>query len=257
MLMRRREHKVIKRSEDRISLREVARTAVAVVVFASFAGRARAEMYYTRDADGAYHFTNMPTAGSMPFVPTEPLARLPEDDRPADRRRMQPARDTSQYDDLIAEYANTHSVDPGLVKAVIRGESAFNRLAVSEKGASGLMQLMPETARRHGCRNVFDARQNIEAGVKHLRMLLDGYDDLPRALAAYNAGSAAVDRYRGVPPYAETRDYVTRVLRFHRVYQYRQRLPRRSAARHPGVAISFSRVGARTATAGPAADRTR
>ncbi|MGH7823407.1 MAG: lytic transglycosylase domain-containing protein, partial [Candidatus Binatia bacterium] len=94
-----------------------------------------------------------------------------------------------------------------------------NRHAVSPKGARGLMQLMPRTARHWGVRNVYDARENIRGGIRHLRMLMDRYRNrLTHVLAAYNAGVAPVERYRGIPPYRETRTYVTRVLRYRQQY---------------------------------------
>jgi len=113
----------------------------------------------------------------------------------------------------IREVAERNGVDPALVEAVIRVESAFNPWAVSPKGAQGLMQLMPRTANALGVRDSFNPRQNIEGGVRHLRYLLDRYPgNLSLALAAYNAGEGAVDYYGGVPPYAETRQYVQKVL---------------------------------------------
>jgi hypothetical protein len=113
----------------------------------------------------------------------------------------------------IREIAARYAVDPALVEAVIRVESAGNPWAVSRKGAQGLMQLMPQTAYALGVRDAFDPRQNIEGGVRHLRYLIDRYPgDLSLALAAYNAGERAVDQYRGIPPYTETRQYVQRVL---------------------------------------------
>ncbi len=113
--------------------------------------------------------------------------------------------------EIVDQTAAQYGVDPLLVHAVIHCESAYNRLAVSPKGAEGLMQLIPETARRMGVRNSFDARQNIEGGVRYLGELQARFDDLRLVLAAYNAGEAAVERYAGIPPYAETQEYVYRV----------------------------------------------
>jgi transglycosylase-like protein with SLT domain len=117
------------------------------------------------------------------------------------------------YSNLIRETAARYDVAPELVASVIRVESNFEPRAVSPKGARGLMQLMPRTAAMLGVRDSFDVRQNIEGGVRHLRDLLDLYQsNISLALAAYNAGAQAVARYGGVPPYAETQAYVTRVL---------------------------------------------
>lgn len=119
----------------------------------------------------------------------------------------------SQYDELITRAANDHSLDPRLVKSVMLVESGFNPAAVSPKGARGLMQLMPATARGHGVRDIHDPAQNINGGTKYLSKLLDLFGgNLEKSLAAYNAGENAVARYGGVPPYAETRDYVRKAL---------------------------------------------
>ena len=115
-------------------------------------------------------------------------------------------------DALIRKLSERYELPPDLVRAVIRQESAFDPFAVSVKGAQGLMQLMPGTARRFGVQDVFDPAENVLGGVKYLRFLMDRYEgDTRLALAAYNAGEGAVDRYEGVPPYAETRDYVERI----------------------------------------------
>lgn len=119
----------------------------------------------------------------------------------------------SAFDDLIDAAAREHSVDPKLVKSVMLVESGFNPAAISRKGARGLMQLMPATAAEHGVSDIHDPRQNIRAGARHLSRLLSTYGgDLTRTLAAYNAGEGAVDRYSGVPPYAETQLYVRKTL---------------------------------------------
>jgi hypothetical protein len=112
---------------------------------------------------------------------------------------------------LVEKSAREHNVDPLLVQSVIQVESNYNHYAVSPKGAEGLMQLMPGTARMLGVSNSFDPAQNIEAGVKYLRYLQNVYQDDRLALAAYNAGPKAVDKYKGAPPYLETQDYVNHV----------------------------------------------
>src|SRR5712691_11518098 len=119
-----------------------------------------------------------------------------------------------RYAPVIDRVATRYGVHPDLIDSVIRIESAFNPRAVSRKGARGLMQLMPETAAGLGVGDPFDPRENIEGGVRHLRALMDRFDnDLPLVLAAYNAGEQAVIQYGGIPPYPQTRQYVSRILR--------------------------------------------
>ena len=115
------------------------------------------------------------------------------------------------YRGIITRLADTHGVDARLIHAVISVESAYRPRARSRKGARGLMQLMPATARQYGVRNAYHANANLDAGVRHLKMLLDRFA-LRDAIAAYNAGEAAVRRFGGVPPFRETRTYVERVL---------------------------------------------
>jgi soluble lytic murein transglycosylase-like protein len=116
--------------------------------------------------------------------------------------------------DIIDRIADEQGVESHLVHSVIRAESNYNANAVSPKGAQGIMQLIPATARRFGVSNAFDAKDNIQGGVRYLRFLLDYYQgDYPKAIAAYNAGEGAVDKYNGIPPFAETQNYVYQVAR--------------------------------------------
>jgi soluble lytic murein transglycosylase-like protein len=124
--------------------------------------------------------------------------------------------------DLVDRVSREHGLDPKLVDAVVRVESSYNPYAVSRKGAMGLMQLMPETARRLGVSDPFDAEQNVRGGVREVARLVDRYNgNLQLALAAYNAGEGAVARFRGVPPFRETRDYVSRILSIYTGKPYR------------------------------------
>ena len=116
------------------------------------------------------------------------------------------------YADLISTIAAAHKVDARLVHAVIEQESNYEARARSKKGARGLMQLMPDTARQYGVRNSYDPKANLEAGIRHLKDLMSRLE-LPLALAAYNAGEATIKRYGGLPPYAETQNYVRSILR--------------------------------------------
>jgi len=177
-------------------------------LLASFlAGPARADIYVYKDSQGTLHFTNVPGhSGYQPVI---------REWGSGGGAGLAPAR----FEERIRASSERHGVDPHLVRAVMRAESAFDAQARSHKGAQGLMQLMPETARLHNVSNVYDPDENIDAGVRHLRMLLDRYQgDLQLTLAAYNAGIKAVEKHGGVPPYPETREYIRRVLEYHQRY---------------------------------------
>ncbi len=118
----------------------------------------------------------------------------------------------SIYAELISAAAQTHGVDPILVQALIQVESNYQPRARSHKGAMGLMQLMPATAREYRVRNAYDPKANVDAGVRKLKSLIDKYGVFDLALAAYNAGEGAVERFKGIPPYRETQNYVSRIL---------------------------------------------
>lgn len=127
--------------------------------------------------------------------------------------------DPGAYDKLIKRMADQHNMEFSLVKAVMHAESSFNPYATSQKGASGLMQLMPKTAEQYGVNDIYDPVQNIDAGVRHLKYLSGLFRNKPHlVVAAYNAGENAVKRHHGVPPYPETKKYVRKVLRFKRRY---------------------------------------
>ncbi len=129
------------------------------------------------------------------------------------------ALDPTQISSLVTQASTTNGVPAGLVRAVLMAESSGDPSAISLAGAQGLMQLMPGTAAQCGIVNAFDANENVQCGSAYLKELLDRYhDDVTLAVAAYNAGPGAVDRYHGVPPYAETRAYVARVISAYRSY---------------------------------------
>lgn len=127
--------------------------------------------------------------------------------------------DPTAYDAIIRAKAREHKMDFALVKAIVHVESSFNPYAVSERGARGLMQVLPETAKRHGIHNIYDPAQNIEAGIRHLKYLATLFNNKNHLiLAAYNAGENAVLRHNGIPPYTETQLYVRKVLQMKRQY---------------------------------------
>lgn len=138
-----------------------------------------------------------------------------------------------RWNSAIEALAAEHALDPALVHAVVETESNYNPYAISPKGAEGLMQLMPPTARRFGVANSFNSFENLRGGVRYLRYLLDLFGDEKLAVAAYNAGEKAVIRYGGIPPFAETRDYVRKVTQR---YEQSRRQPQQGAAGPPPVA---------------------
>jgi hypothetical protein len=139
----------------------------------------------------------------------EPVAAGPAETRPVATTGS--VLDATPYGEIISAMSEAHGVDPLLVRALIQVESNYKPQARSRKGAMGLMQLMPSTARVYNVRNPFDPKANIEAGIKHLKSLIDRYGT-ELALAAYNAGEGAVAKFNGIPPYRETRTYVSRIL---------------------------------------------
>ncbi len=169
---------------------------------------ASADVYVFKDKQGVLTFTNVPNHQGFHRVLRDSNGQIGS------------ASATNSYEDLIRAASDRYDIDADLIRAVIRVESNFNSTARSTKGAMGLMQLMPETARLHNVLDAYEPSDNIEGGVRHLKMLLGRYQgDLQLSLAAYNAGSGAVEKYGGIPPFAETRDYVRRVLNHYDSYR--------------------------------------
>jgi soluble lytic murein transglycosylase-like protein len=185
-------------------------------------------VYKYTDADGTIVYTNV-----MPKGPQAARARRVEGTFRAAPEKTAPARVTkysderlAQYDALITEAAIRYKIPPALVRAVMHTESAFDPQAVSHMGASGLMQLMPQTAQEMFVKDIFDAKENIEGGVRYLRVLANEFDgDMVKMVAAYNAGPDNVRKYGGaVPPFAETQAYVRKVISLYFQYKEQDRL---------------------------------
>ena len=173
------------------------------------------DIYTYVDENGVRHFTNVPHLNSVQYKiyikEKEPFPKSPA-----------PSSESSstRYDHLIAEASRRYGVNELLLKAIIKVESDFNPRAVSEKGAKGLMQLMPENIQAFQVSDPFDPRENIMGGTRYIRRMINRYDGkLSLALAAYNAGPDKVDQYRRVPPYQETQEFVKRVLDYYRLFQ--------------------------------------
>ena len=174
-----------------------------------FSPKVFADVYVYQDKNGVMTFTNVPTHTGFRRV-------LKESNGPG----IAASPLNFSYDSLIRTASGRYRIDADLIRAIIKTESDFNAAARSQKGAMGLMQLMPDTARLHNVVNAYDPGENVEGGVRHFKMLLDRYQgNLELSLAAYNAGSAAVEKHQGIPPFAETREYVRRVLRFYDSYR--------------------------------------
>ena len=174
---------------------------------------AKPAVYKFIDARGVIHFSNAPSDSRYRVIKPRPKATGSSPKARADLPI------NHGYDSLIMREARANRLDPALIKAVIAAESNFSPRAVSRAGAQGLMQLMPKTAEQLGVEDPFGEAENVSGGTRYLREMLDRYGDLSRALAAYNAGPKAVDRYRGIPPYPETKAYVKRVLAYYRGYR--------------------------------------
>jgi soluble lytic murein transglycosylase-like protein len=188
----------------------LSRTVLAIAVsIAAVPAVAQAQIYVWRDAAGNLVLSDR---AKDPSAQTYTVTKASTTVDAGFRTTTATTRRGAQFDHLIEENAAVHGVSPHLVRAVIQQESGFNPGARSHKGAMGLMQLMPATAEELGVTNPYDPSQNIRAGVQYLKGLLVKFaENVELALAAYNAGPTAVTRYGAIPPYRETRDYVTRI----------------------------------------------
>lgn len=170
-----------------------------------------ADIYRFQDERGVWHYSNLRNDPRFRLY-----MRTPNHNKPA-------AQYIRDYDEAITRASRQFRVEPSLIKAVIRAESAFDRRAVSRKGAQGLMQLMPDTAHQMEVADPFDPEENILGGTRYLSLMLERFqNNVQLALAAYNAGPERVEQYRGIPPFPETRTFVERVLRFYDQYDAAQ-----------------------------------
>jgi soluble lytic murein transglycosylase-like protein len=190
-----------------------------VVLYASIFvtnGTASADIYRYEDEEGIVHFTDAPTDKRFKVF----MRDLKKDKELRTKLKYASTVNPAEFEHLIKTCSEKYGVNPSLVKAVIHAESGYNPNAVSSKGASGLMQLMPSTAKSLKVADRFNPKDNVEGGVKYLRFLLDTFrGDVSLAVAAYNAGLNKVAKYGGIPPYNETRTYVNRVLSYMKSYQ--------------------------------------
>jgi soluble lytic murein transglycosylase len=169
----------------------------------------QADIYRYIDENGVMHFTNTPTSSVQNY-------RIYVKEKPKTTRWYS----SEKYDDLISDASERFGVAFPLLKAIIKAESDFDPYAVSKKGATGLMQIMPENFEPLGLQDPFDPWQNINAGARYFKQMYDRFKGkLALSLAAYNAGPTAVDRYKTIPPYEETEEYVRRVLKYY--YNYK------------------------------------
>lgn len=186
------------------------------IVASAFASSSYADIYRFEDSEGVLHFTDNPTDKRFKIF----MRDVKKDKLLRTKLKFASSVNPSEYNEIIKTYSTKYSVDQSLIKAVIHAESGYDTNAVSPKGASGLMQLMPSTAKSLKVNDSFNPKQNVEGGVKYLRFLLDTFNgDVSLALAAYNAGLKKVAKYGGIPPYKETQAYVNKVLSYMKSYQ--------------------------------------
>ncbi len=195
-------------------IRVLAIALLAAVLFA-VPPPASGDIYMYVDKEGVTHFTNTPASGKYRLF----IREKPSNHASLFTGRGRGAAHNSRYDSHIREAAERHGVDFPLLKAIIKVESDFDSRAVSDKGAVGLMQIMPENFGHLNLRNPYDPAENIMAGTLFFRRLLDRFGELKLALAAYNSGPDRVERYRCVPPIPETEAYVRKVMKYYTYFK--------------------------------------
>jgi hypothetical protein len=172
-----------------------------------------ADIYVHMDSEGVLHFTNTPTSSDYKIFIRE---------KPPLSSNSEVTDDINRYDDVITEASESHGVPFSLLKALIKIESDFNPRAISSAGAIGLMQIMPENISALNIKNPFDPWENIMGGTRYLKQLIGRFNGkLPMALAAYNAGPNIVDRYKQIPPFKETENYVEKVMEYYSIFKER------------------------------------
>jgi len=195
---------------------------ILIVILAGPTTASAATVYVYKDARGSTVITNRASSDKSlklikTYTPSASVRALGAG-RSYTRRSLSPR--STEFDRMIYQLADSYKLDRALVKAIIQIESSFNPLALSPKGAQGLMQLMPATATRYKVQDPYDAQQNLRGGMQFFADLMKRYqNDIRLALAAYNAGSGAVSKYQGIPPYPETQAYVSQVMQLHKNYQ--------------------------------------
>lgn len=187
-----------------------------IILMACFPALSMGDIYMRIHKDGHKEFTNRPSGPGWIFYRKDsgykPIITFSRGGKP------------KSIDEIVYEIAKNFEIDAALVKAIITVESGCDPNAVSRKGAQGLMQLMPSTARKLNVSRPFDPRENIVGGVKYIKGLLASYGDLRLALAAYNAGPGAVKKFEGIPPYRETIQYVKKVIRYYKKFKKEHKL---------------------------------
>ena len=214
----------MKKAQTNIFVQKQLLSAVAALLcLAVFSSSAQARVFIYQNPDGSRIVTDHPLINTKAKL-VKRSKNFDKIGKLAAKRTLRAQRRMRLWSYFIYHESQRQGIDDSLVKAVIYTESYFNPNATSHKGASGLMQLMPETAAKYGISDIYNPKQNIIAGIKHLKYLMTLYpDNLVHVIAAYNAGENAVNKYNGIPPYRETQGYVKKVMKHFKRFQLASR----------------------------------